>query len=148
ISNTADRGQARYTTPYVGLLTPGQKYYWRIRARNDKGIWGDWSQTWTFTPNGCAPPEELRLEAVAGDDARQVLRWQPSAVGAKPARYRVYGSDEKGFSVSDQPYAMNIGRSQDVSAKVPANFIAATTATELVVLGPGVNLPNANKAFY
>jgi hypothetical protein len=30
----------------------------------------------------------------------------------------------------------------------PANFVAETTATELVVLGPGVSAPAANKTYY
>jgi hypothetical protein len=35
-----------------------------------------------------------------------------------------------------------------VPALAPANFVAETSTTELVVLGAGVDLPNANKAFY
>ena len=27
-----------------------------------------------------------------------MLRWKPSPVGRKPAKYRIYGSDEKGFA--------------------------------------------------
>src|SRR5262249_59926809 len=61
---------------------------------------------------------------------------------------RVYGSDEKGFSVSDEPYRRNVGQSRDLPARAPANFVAETSNTELVVLGAGVDLPNANKAFY
>jgi hypothetical protein len=30
----------------------------------------------------------------------------------------------------------------------PANFIAETTATELAIMGPGVDLPAANKTYY
>ena len=33
-------------------------------------------------------------------------------------------------------------------ARASANFVAETDSTELVVLGAGVNLPNANKAYY
>src|SRR5262249_31380182 len=62
--------------------------------------------------------------------------------------YRVYGSDEKGFSVSDEPYRRNVGQSTDVLAQAPANFVAETSATELAVLGAGADLPHANRAFY
>ena len=50
-------------------------------------------------------------------------------------KYRVYGSDEKGFSVSDVPYTVNVGISKELAPQFPANFIAETTATELA--GPG-----------
>src|SRR5262249_58512110 len=33
VSNTADRGHARYRLPQAGLLTPGVAYYWRGPAR-------------------------------------------------------------------------------------------------------------------
>src|SRR5262249_30155704 len=45
-------------------------------------------------------------------------------------------------------YRRNVGKSKDLPAQAPANFVAETSDTELVVLGAGVDLPNANKAFY
>jgi hypothetical protein len=41
-----------------------------------------------------------------------------------------------------------VGQSKDLPAQAPANFMAETSDTELVVLGAGVELPNANNAFY
>jgi hypothetical protein len=148
VSNTADRGQPRYRAPYTGLLTPGQEYHWRVRARNAKGVWGPWSKTWSFIPGGPAPPVEVVLESEKGTVGKVLLRWKPPPAGTKPIRYRVYGSDEKGFSVSDKPYRRSVGLSKDLPAQAPANFVAETANTELVVLGAGVDLPNANKAFY
>src|SRR5439155_6878198 len=113
VSNTADQGHVRYTLPSAGLLSPGRTYSWRVRARNGKGIWGPWSRTWSFTAGGPAAPMEVRLE-------RGILRWKPDG---KAARYRIYGSDEKGFSVSDEPYLVVAGRSKDVHPRRPANFI-------------------------
>jgi hypothetical protein len=147
VSNTADPGRARYRTPSAGLLRPGETYYWHVRARNDQGVWGPWSRTWSFRPGGPAAPLDLRLEP-AGDGRRWVLRWKPNAAGRKPLRYRVYGSDEKGFSVSDEPYAIAVGRSKQMPSRAQANFVAETEQAEMIVLGPGVDLPNANKAFY
>jgi hypothetical protein len=148
VSNTADRGKPRYSVPYTGLLTPGREYYWRVRAKNEKGVWGPWSKTWSFTPGGPAQPVEATLETAKGTDGKVTLRWKPNSVGSKPVKYRVYGSDEKGFSVSDEPYRRNVGQSKDVPAQAPANFVAETSKTELVVLGAGLDLTNANKAFY
>jgi hypothetical protein len=148
VSNTATAGAARYCLPYVGLLTPGQKYWWHVRARNDRGVWGPWSEAWSFTPGGPVPPTAVRLEAIPGNDGMRVLRWQVAGTGRRPVKYRVYGSDEKGFTVSDETYTINVGRSRDISARAPANYVGETASTELVVLGAGVKLPNSNKAYY
>src|SRR5262249_21819948 len=148
VSNTADRGKPRYAVPYTGLLTPGREYYWQVRARNENGGWGPWSKTWSFTPGGPAHPGEGTLEPAKGADGPAGLRGRAKAAGRKPAKYRVYGSDEKGFSVSDSPYRRNVGQSKDLPAQAPANFVAETSNTELVVLGAGLDLPNINKAFY
>jgi acetyl esterase/lipase len=148
VSNTADRGKPCYRVPHTGLLSPGREYYWRVRAKNDKGVWGSWSKTWSFTPDGPAQPVEVALEATKGADGTVILRWKPNAAGRRPLKYRVYGSDEKGFSVSDEPYRRNVGKQMDLPAQAPANFVAETSSTELVVLGSGVDLANANKAFY
>lgn len=148
ISNTADRGQARYTLPGTGLLTPGQKYYWRVRAKNGQGVWGGWSKTWSFTPGGPAYPLNVRVEKQSDGPAQVLLRWDANPIGRKPLKYRVYGSDEKGFSVSDEDYRRHVGNSKEVPALAPANFVAETADTELAILGAGLKLPNANRAFY
>jgi len=147
ISRTADRGEARYTLPAPGLLTPGTVYYWHVRAKDSEGVWGTWSATWSFTPHG--PDYPLDVQAVQ-DPATGVvtLKWKANPVGNAPAGYRVYGSDEKGFSISDKPYAVNVGVSKELKSPFPANFITETKDTSLAVLGPGVNLPGADKTYY
>jgi hypothetical protein len=147
ISNTPDRGKEQYTLPQGGLLAPDQKYYWRVRAKNGKGVWGPWSSTWSFTPRGPSSPVELTL---AFDAERSVgtLRWKPNPAGRKPAKYRVYASDEKGFSISDEPFKVVVGASKEVPAMCPPNFVAEVSANEVAVIGAEVKLPNANRAFY
>jgi hypothetical protein len=147
ISRTADRGKAQYTLPYVGLVAPDRAYYWRVRAKNDQGVWGPWSKTWSFTSSGPAPPTHLTLDFDPQKGAG-ILRWRPNPIGRKPVKYRVYGSDEKGFSISDVPYQVNVGISKVVSPTFAANFVTETPGTELAVVGRDVDLPNANRAFY
>jgi hypothetical protein len=147
VSNTAEHGRPRYRLPYLGLLTPGVTYYWRVRAKDAQGVWGPWGATWSFTAGGPAPPMDVQLEPLPGDSTRIALRWKPSTGGEKPVQYRVYGSDEKGFTVSDEAYTVNVGAS-DLPRKFAANFAAETAGAELIVLGPGLDIPNANKAFY
>ncbi|MBL7223818.1 MAG: hypothetical protein ISS72_08195 [Candidatus Brocadiae bacterium] len=143
--------KSQYTLPLPGLLTPDQKYHWHVRAMNDKGVWGPWSKTWSFTARGVACPVEVTPDY---DEAKGVgtLKWKANPVGKRPAKYRVYGSDEKGFTIGDQRYQSTVGVSKkemaDWNPWFPANFVAETAATELVVMGCDVDLPAANKTYY
>ncbi len=147
ISRTADKGKAQYVLPSTGLLTGGKTYYWRVRAKDEKGVWGPWSKTFTFTPKAPNYPLEVAL-TYDKDQGIGILKWKANPVGQKPVKYRVYGSDEKGFSVSDVPYKVNVGTSKELKPEFPANFITETTATELAVMGDGIELQSANKTYY
>jgi Putative Ig domain len=147
ISKTADRGRTQYALPQTGLLATERKYYWHVRARDGKGVWGSWSATWSFTPRGPMPPVDVTL-TVDPDRETGVLRWKPSPEGRKPAQYRIYGSDEKGFSASDVPFAASVGASKAVPSKRSENFVTEVTAAEVAVIGAGVKLPNANRPYY
>jgi hypothetical protein len=147
ISRTADKGKPQYTLPSAGLLTPDKQYYWHVRAKNEKGVWGPWSKTLSFTSRGPAYPLDVTLD-FDRDKGMGTLKWKPNPVGRRPAKYRLYGSDEKGFSVSDVPYIVAVGISKELSPQFSANFIAETAATELPVLGSEVNLSAANKTYY
>jgi hypothetical protein len=143
--------KAQYTLSQPGLLTPGRKYYWRVRAMDEKGVWGPWSKTWSFTPGGPAYPLDVTLDydEAAGTG---ILRWKANPAGCAPVKYRVYGSDEKGFTIADQRFQSTVGVTKaemaDWNPWFPANFIAETTATELAVMGPAADLPGANKTYY
>jgi hypothetical protein len=147
ISKTADRGKSQYSLPQGGLLAADQKYYWRVRAKNAKGLWGPWSATWGFTSRGPASPAGVTL-AVDRDRGTGVLRWKPNPVGRKPVKYRIYASDEKGFTISDEPFQATVGLSKKVPSLRPANFMTEVSGTEVAVIGAAVHLPNANRAYY
>jgi len=108
ISKTSDKGKAEYTLPYTGLLNSDTEYYWRVRAKDENGIWGLWSKIWKFIPQGPAPPVNVKIEF---DPVNQigVLKWEPNKTGRKPVKYRIYGSNEKGFTISDELYMVYIG---------------------------------------
>jgi hypothetical protein len=76
------------------------------------------------------------------------LTWIPNPAGRAPAKYRVYGSDEKGFTVHDAPYEVKLGDTKELANPFPANFVAEVARTSLDVVGVGNALPNANKAYY
>jgi hypothetical protein len=143
--------KAQYTLPQPGLLTPDCTYYWHVRAQDDKGVWGAWSKTWSFTARGPSHPLDVTVDY---DQVRGTgtLRWKANPVGRAPIKYRVYGSDEKGFTIADQRHQGVVGVTKEEMADwnpwFPVNFIAETTATELAVLGGDVVLPAANKTYY
>jgi hypothetical protein len=143
--------KAQYTLLQPGLLTPDRTYYWHVRAQDDKGVWGPWSRTWSFTARGPAHPLDVTVDY---DQAKGLgtLRWKANPAGRAPVKYRVYGSDEKGFTIADQRYQCVVGITKEEMADwnpwFPANFIVETTSTELVVLGSEVTLPAANKTYY
>jgi len=143
--------QAQYTLSQPGLLRPGRQYYWRVRAMDDQGLWGPWSQTWSFIPRGPAYPLNVTL-AYDPAKGRGILRWAANPAGRPPVKYRVYGSDEKGFTISDTRYQGTVGTTKVEMAAwnpwFPANFVAETAATELAVMGCEVDLPAANKTYY
>jgi hypothetical protein len=156
ISRTGDlsKGKApepRYTLVQPGLLTPDRQYYWHVRAMDKQGVWGPWSKNWSFTPRGPANPLAVTVEHDLAASSG-VLRWRPNPIGRPPVKYRVYGSSEKGFTISDQPFQGTVGVTKAEMAAwnpcFPANFIAETRATELKVLGSDVADLAANKTYY
>jgi hypothetical protein len=143
--------KTQYSLPQPGLLTPDRTYYWHVRAQDDKGMWGPWSKTWNFTARGPSYPLDVIVEY---DQIRCVgiLRWKANPVGRAPVKYRIYGSDEKGFTIADQKHQSIIGVTKDEMADwnpwFPANFIAETTTKELAVLGSDIDSTYANKTYY
>ncbi len=151
ISRTDDAGSARYTLKAPGELNPDVEYFWHVRAQDAQGVWGPWSKTWSFTPRGPAPPLEVAIEYDQQTGAAW-LHWVPNSRGRKPSLYRIYASDEKGFSASDKPRQVAAGlydfRRQQASEPptvFPANFLLETTSTELYLRGLGALSGNADQ---
>jgi len=123
--------KGQYTLSQPGMLAPDRKYYWHVRAMGSNGVWGPWSKTWSFTARGSACPQSVALDydQVAGVG---VLRWKANPAGSPPVKYRVYGSDEKGFTIADEPFQSTVGVTREEMAawdpRFPANFVAETTA--------------------
>ncbi len=129
----------RWCVPYTGMFAPDATYYWRVRARDHRGIWSQWSPAWTFRWNGPRVPVNVRSEP---RDGGLLLRWEANPRGTRPVAYDVYGSDEKGFSVHKEAY-ISYAR-----GKVPANFLARTSETAMLVVSPSPLHANMNKCHY
>ena len=143
-SKTPAAGEARWQVPFEGLLNPGERYYWRVRARSAAGLWGPWSEVWSFTPRAPGVPRDLEL--VTDWEARSItLRWRPAAEGNRPVSYEIHGSDERGFTASADSYAVFDGSG---SRDEPGNRLAATRDTAIVVAGAGISPEAGNRGFY
>ncbi len=162
-SHTPSKGKPEWTVPYVGLLNPQTTYYWRVRARDSTGVWGPWSRTFRFQVNAPGVPLDVKL-IPHDDDGGLVLSWRANPQGRAPVAYKVYGSDEKGFSTSDteslvfrgkgfvrtmEEFVAKPANAPDAgSVKTPANLISRTETPSLQVVGPELKLPNTNRAYY
>ena len=128
ISNTPQRGTTSWAIPWRGLLNPSQRYYWRVRAQSKDGLWGPWSRVFSFTPQGPGVPL-----GVSYDIATRSVRWKANPQGRPPVKWRVYASDEKGFTASDTPHMVfwesGYERPRDVR-ELPPNFVGETDKPE------------------
>jgi hypothetical protein len=94
-----------------------------VRARSDQGVWGAWSKTFSFT--AIAPAVPVNPDA-SFDRANRVvhLSWHRGISGTPPVRFRIYGSEERGFSANDKPFEYNAGL--DGTQHAPANLLMET----------------------
>ena len=129
----------QWCVPYTGMFAPDTTYHWRVRARDKRGIWSEWSSAWTFRWEGPRTPLNVRAEPRDGD---LVLRWEPNPRGSRPVTYDFYGSNEKGFSVHKTAY------DSYARGRVPANFLGRTAGTEMRVVSPTPSHANMNKCYY
>ncbi len=150
ISKTLSTGKAQWTTPFAGLLNPDTPYYWRVRAKDSKGVWGAWSRAFSFRCAAPGVPVNVRL--VGENGVPEALEWDAPAAGAEPMGYRIYGSDEQGFTVSDTEYILRMGngfcRTMDEfnakkpgdrfvgDIKTPPNFITQTSQRQVELAAP------------
>ena len=128
ISLTPSKGKAEWAVPSVGLFNPGEDYWWRVRAKDSHGAWGPWSRPFAFRCAAPAVPVNVKV-IMDGQGSRPVaITWEDGAKGretTKPATYRIYGSNEQGFTASDAEYVVRMGHGfcqtmKDYGAKTKA----------------------------
>jgi len=149
ISNTKDAGSAAYTLPYKGLLNPDERYYWRVRAKDSRGVWGKWSDGWSFTVKAPGVPLAVTIKKVDRERRTVSIGWKPNPWGRKPDYYKIYGSNERGFTASEKPREVFFSSVEKPNTKIfPANFVMKTEETGAIVVTPENNLPGMNRCFY
>ena len=136
------RGAATQPVPEYSILTHGVKYYWRVRSRNGRGVWGAWSKAWTFQCSGPRVPVGVKLWQ---EGRRWMLSWKPSPQGTRPVRYEVFGDVEPGFyPVVDKRKTYEANRRKPFFKE--SNTILTTDKTEAVVVADGQE--NLDRTFF
>ncbi len=91
-----------YRIPFPGLLNAETTYYWRVKAKDSKGAWGNWSSIFSFQANGVMPPEKISSTI---SDSAVILRWKSNSSGIKPSRYDIHHSNESnGFIPTESTF--------------------------------------------
>lgn len=108
ISRTNNRNTSSFQAPYAGLLNPEQTYYWWVRARSEDGVWGPWSDIFSFSVEAPGIPQNPQITYSPGTQKAKLF-WKPNNKGTGIKCYKIYGSNERGFSVSDTVYKYNAG---------------------------------------
>ncbi len=127
-------------SPFTGMFSPDVDYYWRVRPQDEHGVWGQWSPVWHFRFRG--PRVPVNVKYVQQKNGEITIHWEPNPRGPRPVAYDVYGSDERGFSISSKPYDVKgLGRQ-------PSNLLSRTTKTEMLVVTPEAPQPAMNRSFY
>lgn len=137
ISRTRSAGKAEWSIPYVGLLNPETTYYWRVRGKDNNGVWGPWSQAFRF--RCAAPGVPLGVKVVEEGGVPKALLWDDDPAGANAVSYRVYGSNEQGFTASDADYLVHMGAAfcdsvEEYQANCKYGTIIAKTPSNLLGL--------------
>ena len=99
-----------YKVKETGWLNDGQTYYWRVRAKDARGTWGEWSDTWSFTPHGVMRPVNGKAEIVAQSIR---LSWEQNPIGKQPDYYKIYASDETNGFIPDESAFFTITESTE-----------------------------------
>ncbi len=131
--------ESSFQIPHGGIFNPDESYYRRVRARSHAGVWSRWSEARRFELEGPRPPVNVRREVY---DRAVHISWQAHPEGSQPVRYRVYGSDQRGFSTADGGHEV-VGR-----GRVPGNLVGETDGTQMLVVAPDATHECMNRCFY
>ena len=144
VSGTPSAGRPEWLIPGDGLLNPGQQYFWRVRSKVVSGLWSAWSAVWAFTPDAPGLPVNLHL-TVDRNNRTATLLWDKPEKDVRIHHYEVYGSDERGFTASREPYAVFKG-GEEGTVQEPGNLIGSTENIGLRVIGGSSS--SANRCYY
>jgi hypothetical protein len=68
-------------------------YYWRVRLRDTRNAWSNWSNTWNFRVRGPMAIENLHFEISKTDSTKLNLRWKRNELDSLTTKYRVLNTN-------------------------------------------------------
>ncbi|MFM2385854.1 MAG: hypothetical protein RL660_611 [Bacteroidota bacterium] len=111
-------GKNFFRPEVTDYFNTGTTYFWRTRARDQKGMWSKWSATNSFSVAATMPPRNLRWELATPNADSLTLKWDRSLAGVKEDFFNVYATN----IMPVMPYAPNIvGVTTDTSFTISAN---------------------------
>jgi len=125
---------------YYNHLTP---YYWRVRAQDSKGVWSNWSATFSFQVKTPMYPRNIRWQKIA-DTLNDLieLTWDFNNSGDSVHYYKVMGSGNiLGFEANDSKLYGNT-----ISNKILVHF--PTGRKRYRVRAVGNNSTESPASFY
>ncbi len=68
--------------PITEALSDNTTYYWHVRIKNEDGVWGDWSSTWSFSVDMEEPTTPSPSNGSTIRDTTPLLDWEDVASAA------------------------------------------------------------------
>ena len=68
-------------------------YYWRVRLRDTRNAWSNWSNTWNFRVRAPMAIENLHFEISKTDSTKLNLRWKRNELDSLTTKYRVLNTN-------------------------------------------------------
>ena len=95
--------------PITKALSDNTTYYWHVKIKNEDGVWGDWSNTWSFTIDIPTPTTPSPSNGSTIIETQPLLDWE-DVTGADT--YEIQINDENDFSGAVLESAVSLPSSQ------------------------------------
>ena len=87
--------------PITGALSDNTTYYWHVKTKNEDGVWGDWSSTWSFSVDMEEPTTPSPSNGSTIIDTTPLLDWE-DVTGASGYHIQVNtASNFSGTTIAD-----------------------------------------------
>ncbi len=108
LSTLSNPIKPEFELPLYGLLNSDTEYFWRVRAKDSKDVWGQWSPIWSFNVNCVMMPLN---SYVSETENLRTICWQNNVEGKSPSSFEIYGSNTPNGFIPDETNLIGISNS-------------------------------------